>query len=90
MPWYKLTPRYLSRLLIILVLLVGCTPATRIITKKCPVPVSAVLNDTGLALGVLALSALKWETDHKLESVGYTMLGVSILTGAFVTEVTCL
>lgn len=70
--------------------LIGCTPTTRLITRRCPAPVSAVLNDTGLGLGVLALSALKWETNKEWESVGYTTAGLMLLTGVFVTELTCL
>lgn len=75
---------------LLLVALAACAPTTRLVTKKCPVPASAVLNDTGLALGVLALSALKWESDQKLTSVAYTTVGLGILTGIYVSEVTCL
>jgi hypothetical protein len=75
--------------LLCIALVFGCAPTTRLVTRRCPVPISAVLADLTLGSVAMALSALKWETDHKAQSVGYTSLGLSVWAGSYLSEVSC-
>ena len=71
-----------------LALLVGCAPAYRVATKKCP-PTTMLLSDFFIATGALAVSAIKYNAGKTAESLGYTVAGATIYIGANLAETTC-
>jgi hypothetical protein len=77
-------------LVLALVLLGGCASTTRLVTRRCPVPVTAVLADFFAGVGAFAVSSLKSNAGKTGESVAYTSVGVVLIGGAFMSEFSCM
>lgn len=69
--------------------LVGCAPTHYLVTKRCPVPTSAVLLDVLSGVGAFGISALKENAGKTNESIAYSALGVSLIGSAYVSELMC-
>ncbi len=72
------------------ILAMGCAPTTRIVTKKCPVPVTAVLVDFFIGVAALGVSALKSNVGKDGQSFVYTSIGTGLIAGSFISEWSCL
>lgn len=75
---------------LILALLVACAPTTRVVTRSCPVPVTAVLTDFFLGVALTGVAALKSSADKPTEAFLYGTAGTGLLLGTYVSEFTCL
>lgn len=73
----------------LLVLVMACAPTTRIVSKRCPVPLSAVLFDLTLGTAAMVISAFKYETGHEAASYLWTAGGGAVMLGAYGSELTC-
>ena len=73
-----------------IVALVACAPTTRLVSRRCPVPTSAVLFDIAAGVTAMAVSAIKWESAHEKQSLAYTSLGIGFLGGTYFSELSCL
>lgn len=75
---------------LVLSLMVACAPTTRLVTRKCPTPVTATLIDFFLGAAAMGIGALKLRVDKPMEGYLYSGLGVGLMSSAYVTELSCL
>lgn len=80
----------MKALVLALVLLTGCAGTARLVTKRCPVPVTAVLADFFAGVGAFGVSYVKSLAGKTGESAMYTGVGVVLIGGAFASEVSCM
>lgn len=71
-------------------LLVACAPTTRYVTKKCPVPVTAVVGDLFTGIALIVIGAIKLNADKWVAGSMWTAPGGALIGGAYVSEVSCM
>lgn len=79
----------MKSLALCLVLMAACAPTTRLVTRKCPTPVTSVLMDFFLGAAAMGIGALKLRVDKTTEGYLYSGLGVHLVGGAYLTELSC-
>lgn len=75
---------------LLLVLLCGCSLTTRYVTKKCPVPVSAIMTDYLIGVAALTVGQIKFAADKPADGYGFTVPALFLMGTAYGSEVSCL
>lgn len=75
---------------LLLVLLCSCSLTTRYVTKKCPVPTTAVLMDFVVGMTAIAVGQIKFMADKRADGYGFTVPGIVLVGVAYGTEISCM